>query len=400
MRNPDDWWWVFDPRQSLRARAVLIFGGAALGFALLMGWTAETLFHRHLSRQLGPTFETLAFQIGDKLDRALDERLRVLQLAASQTAFRVPSTPPAEQRAWLDTLLDTAPDLAWAGFADRDGQIVSATQQLFEGNNVAPTVWYRGAQKSAYAGNLHEISDLVGTQSNPAEENPRFLDLAVPVNDSDGNLQGVLAAHLRWSWARDIQLSVVPETARRDHLGATVYSPSGDVMLDSGASGWTSPPEAPSVGDRAGLRGFMVENVAGQGEFLAGYARTRGYREFRGANWLVVVRQPAADAFAIERDLRRWIGRLGALFVIAIVVLSWLVAGRIARRLAAVAAAADKIRRGDILSLIPQPAGSGEIQTMCTALGEMVGAFRQKQEKAAVKPAAPPPSGQVHNRKS
>src|SRR3954465_12906280 len=90
--DPDDWWWIFDPRQSLRARAVMIFGGLALGFSLLLGWTGETLFRRHLTRQLGPAFETLAFQIGDKLDRALDERLHALQLAANLAALKNPAT--------------------------------------------------------------------------------------------------------------------------------------------------------------------------------------------------------------------------------------------------------------------------------------------------------------------
>jgi HAMP domain-containing protein len=172
------------------------------------------------------------------------------------------------------------------------------------------------------------------------------------------------------------------------------------VLLDSGASGWTNPPEAPAVGDRPGLRGSLVENVAGQGEFLAGFVRTRGHREFRGANWLVVVRQPFEDAFAAERDLRRWIVRLGALFVLAIVVLTWVFTGRLARRLRAVATAADKIRQGDILSLIPQPAGADEVQTMCTALGGMVEDFRKKQEDAEAKPETPPATQKAHDQQS
>lgn len=396
-RDPDDWWWLFDPRQSLRARAVLIFGGAALGFVLLTGWTAERLFHRHLDRQLGSTFETLAFQIGDKLDRALAEHLGALQLAAGQPALRDPARPPAEMRAWLDTLLDAAPERAWVGFADRDGKIVAATQRLFEGAEVATTPWFRGAQKVIYAGNLREIPDLAAASPNPAEDSVRFLDLAVPVTDADGNFLGVLATHLRWSLARDIQLSVVPETARRDHLGATVYSTTGDVLLDSGASGWTNPPEAPTVGDRPGLRGHLVETVAGQGEFLAGYARSRGHRGFRGANWLVVVRQPIAEAFADERDLRRWIVRLGTVFVLAVAMIAWVVAGRLARRLTAVAMAADKIRHGDILSLIPQPRGPGEIEAMCSSLGEMVENFRAKQEKTG---EGQPPSAASHDKKA
>ncbi len=381
LRDPDDWWWIFDPRQSLRARAVAIFGGLALALAVLLGWTAELHFRGQLGRQLGPTFETLAFQIGDKLDRSIDERLRGLQLAAGLAPFKNPAAPGPERRALLDAMLDAAPDCAWFGFADREGKVITATQRLFEGTAVGDTPWFRGARRAPYAGNVHESSELARELPNLADERPRFLDLAVPVNDADGNFLGVLGAHLRWSAARDTQLSVVPETARRDHIGVTLYAPSGDVLLDSGASGWTRPPDAPAIGERPGARGYLSENVPGDTEYLTGYARTKGFREFRGANWLVAVRQPAADAFAPAREVHRWIVRIGALFTIAIVVLSWLIAGRIARRMTAIATAAGRIRSGDILSEMPRPPGQGEIQSMCDALGGMVDDFRQKNEK-------------------
>ncbi len=381
-RNPDEWWWVFDPRQSLRARAMLVFGGAALAFALLVGWTAATLFRRNLTRQLGTNFETLAFQVGDKLDRSLEQQLRALELAGGLPALKDSATPIAVRRALLDTLLDAAPDCAWIGLADRDGRVTIATQQRFEKTNVASTAWFRNGQRGPFAGNLHEFVELARELPNLVEEHPLFLDLAVPVNDADGALIGVLGAHLRWSWARDTQLSVVPEGARRDHLGVTIYAATGDVLLDSGATGWTHPPEAPAVGERIGARGNLIETVPGDADYLTGFARTKGFREFRGANWLVVVRQPLADATAPVGELHAWIVRFGFVFVLLVAVAGWVAAGRISRRMAAVATAAGRIRRGDVLTLMPHPPGRGELQDMCGALDQMVADFRAKQEKS------------------
>lgn len=377
-RDPDDWWWIFDPRQSLRARATLIFGGLALGFSLLLGWTAETLFRRQLERQLGPVFETLALQIADKLDRALDERLSALQFAAGLAPLKNPAAPAADRRALLDSILDAAPDCAWIGFADRDGLITCATQRLFEGRQVETSAWFRSGRRAPYAGNVHEYPELARELTNLGGAQPSFLDLAVPVNDADGNFLGVLGAHLHWSVARATQLSVVPDTARREHIGVTIYAPGGEVLLDSGASGWTLPPEAPAVGAKAGVHGYFAENVPGDAEFLTAYACDRGHGVLRGANWLVTVRQPVADAFAPVRDLRRWIVRVGAIFTVAIIVLSWVLAGRLTRRMAAIALAAGRIRGGDVLTLMPRPHGRGEIQLMCAALGDMVDDFRQK----------------------
>ena len=389
-RDPDDWWWIFDPRQSLRARAVAIFGGAALAFSLLLGWTAESLFRRQLTRQAGPAFETLAAQIGDKLDRALDERLRALQLAASLPAMKNSATTPTERRALVDALLDAAPDCAWIGFADHNGLVVAATQRLFEGTTVDATEWFRGAKRGVFAGNVHEFAELARDVPNLSDEKPRFLDLAVPVNDPDGNPLGVLGAHVRWSWAHDTQLSVVPDSARRDHISVTVYSATGDVLLDSGASSWNRPPDAPAVGDRIGIHGNLVESVPGDTDYVTGYARTKGYREFRGANWLVALRQPAADVLAPARGLSRRIVWSGLTFTLLIATLSWIVAGRITRRMAAIATAATRIRTGDILTLMPQPRGRGELQDMCGALGRMVDDFRTREEKLGTRPDEPP----------
>ena len=380
-RDPDDWWWIFDPRQSLRARATLIFGGLALGYSLLLSWTAETLFRRQTERQLGPEFETLAIQIADKLDRALDERLGVLQFAAGLAPLRNPEVTAADRRTLLDAVLDAEPDCAWIGFADRDGLITSATQRLFEGRQVETSAWFRSGRRAPYAGNVHEFSELARELPSVVEAQSLFLDLAVPVTGAKGNFVGVLGAHMRWSWARVTQLSVVPDTARREHIGATIYSPGGEVLLDSGASGWTLPPDAPDVGAKSGAHGHFAENVTGDTEFLTGYARERGHGVFPGANWLVTVRQPVADAFAPVRDLRGRIVWIGASFTAVILVLSWVLAGRITRRMAAIASAAGRIRGGDILTLMPRPRGRGDLQSMCDALGDMVADFRQKHEQ-------------------
>ncbi len=382
LRDPDDWWWIFDPRQSLRARAVVIFGGLALAFSLLLGWVAETHFRQQLAGQIGPTFETLAFQIGDKLDRALAERQRVLQLTAQLASLKNPATPAAERRALLDALLNVSPDCVWLGFANRDGEIVAEAPQFFEGTSVAEAAWFRGARRAAFIDSVRELPDLARELPSIGVEKPRFLALAVPVNDARGNFLGVLGAQMSWSWARDMQHSVVTDVARREHIDVTIYAPDGEVLLDSGATNWTQPPEAPkAAGDRSGARGYFSEPVPNEGDYLTGYVRTKGFREFRGVNWLVTVRQPVADAFAAASDVRRWIVRTGAVFTVAIAVLSWLIAGRITRRMAAIAAAAGRIRNGDVLSEMPRPPGHGEIESMCGALGDMVDDLRQKNEQ-------------------
>ncbi len=380
LRDPDDWWWIFDPRQSLRARAALIFGGLALAFTAIVGGAAESYFRRHLTRQLGPHFETLAVQLSERLDRGLADRMRALQLAAHLSTLKTPSAAVATRRAALDALLEAMPDSAWIGFADREGRIVAASPQLFEGTSVATQAWFRSGARGPFVGSPGEFPELARALGTIDEETLLFVNLAVPVADEAGAPLGVLSAQLHWSWARDTQRSVFPDTARRDHIGATIYAAGGEELLDTHASGWTHPPEAPSIGAKAGAHGYFVESVPGDAEFFTGYARSRGFRDFRGTGWLVAVRQPIADAVAPARELHRQIVWLGAALITVIAVASWTIAGRIVRRINAVATAAGRIRGGDVLTLMPRPRDRGEVSAMCGALGELVDDFRQKQE--------------------
>ncbi|MCX6955212.1 MAG: hypothetical protein NTV51_23915, partial [Verrucomicrobia bacterium] len=336
---------------------------------------------RQIERQLAPSFENLAHQVGDKMERMLYERARQLQFTAALPPFRDPSTPVAERQTVLESLHDSAPDYAWVGFADARGTVLAASQHLFVGDSATDLPWFRGARQQFYVGSVRAFPELAAAVPAVGADAPRFLEVAVPVNDGKGRFLGVIGAQLRWSWAREIQLSVVSDAARRDHLGVTLYAANGEAMLDSGGSGWTEPPEAPSgLSSRPGTRGTLTERTSGGTVYVTGYARTRGFRDYRGQGWLVVVRQPVADAFTQVQELRTRIWQLGLGLVVLLSVASWLVAARIERRLRAVALAADRIGDGDILTLMPLAHGDSALARMCGALGEMVGKFRTRQE--------------------
>jgi HAMP domain-containing protein len=394
--HQQDWWWIFDPRLSLRARAALIFGGSAALFTLLFSGLAGTLLHRVLERQAGATFETLAFQVSDKLDRVIYTRYHELQLAAGLGPFRTGNVAPIERRRLLEAVQETARDFAWLGFADDTGRVTAATHGVLEGTAVDSRPWYRAGRERAYVAGLNEFPTLSRALSATDEDHgTKFIDLAVPVQSTQGQFLGVLGAHVFWDWAREVQVSVVPEAARRERIGVTVYASNGDIVLDSGSSGWTQPPDMPVITEARKFRGNLVEPTTVGTTYVTGFARSRGYHEYRGLGWLIVVRQPADLTFAPARELQRQIGTWGFVFTIALLVVSWFATERLTRRLRMIRLAADRIRQGDVLTVMPRPRDQGEMAQMCGALGAMVEDFRARQHAPAEKPAepsaAPPP---------
>lgn len=375
-------WWLFDPRRSLRARAALLLGGATLLVALAASWTTTSLYRRSVEQQLGGAFETLAFQLADKIDRTLYERYRTLVLASNLDALRRWETSATDRRRVLEAIQEGSPEFAWIGFADAKGRILAATHSQLENQEAAARPWFRGAQEHPYLGTLREIPELARDAAPASDDGspPRFLELAVPVTSADGRFAGVLAAQLRWNWSREVQLSVVSEAAARERLATTLYH-GNDVLLDSGGHGWTHAPEAPAVAEGRKLRGWLIETTSVGATFLTGFARSRGFREYRGLGWLAVVRQPVDRAFAPVQPLQRSLVAWSLVFALAVAVASWVVAGRLARRLRSVRASAIRIHEGDILAVLPRPPGESEMSHMCRALSDLVEDLRARPEK-------------------
>lgn len=354
------WWWVFDPRHSLRAFAALVAGIVLAGFTAITAETAGRALRRSLEAQAGPGFETLAWQVSDKVDRVLLERHRALQFAAALAPLRSYETAAADRRRVLASLQGAHPDFVWLGVLDAKGTILACTKGYAEGSSAADRPWFIAAREGSYAAGPREIRNLPPDVVTPDEGDtlPRVLDLAVPLTDPDGRFAGVLAAHLRWGWAREVQLSVVPDLLRREQIGVTVYSGQGDVLLDSGGSGWTRPPDAPAGNDTRRLRGSYIERTTLGTTYLTGYARSRGHKEFRGLGWITAVRQPTERAFGPAEDLRRTVARTGFILTAAGMVFAWIAAGRLARRLRVIERAAGRIGGGDVLATLPRRAAS------------------------------------------
>ena len=378
----DDWWWIFDPRYSLRARAALIVGGSAMLFTVFIAWLASSRLEHQLHVQLNFTLEALAVQLGDKVDRMIYDRYRDLQFVATLAPFTQAAVEPAERRRVLESLRLSSREFAWIGFADAAGHVVSATQGTLEGAVVDARPWFRIGRQRPHA---EMLADAALPSSGAAPNH--VLELAVPVASTSGQFLGVLGAHVPWDWATEVQLSVVPESARRELLGATIYSATNEVLLDSGASGWTLPPPAPALPDPRRFRGAMLEVTADGARYVTGFVRSRGFREYKGLGWLITVRQPVDRAFAPVRELRDRIARWGFLFVGGLTLTSWLAAGQISRRMRNLAIAADRIREGDVLTVLPRPQGELDLERMCHSLGDLVESLRQQK---AASPVADP----------
>jgi PAS domain S-box-containing protein len=365
--------------RALGAWLALAFTALSIVLTLVLTAVIERKATEQVKSSIGNGLAELAMQTSDKLERGMFERYREVSLIAQLRELQ-PDEPQDRRRRALERVQASYGYYSWIGVAGLDGRVQASARGLLEGADVSARPWFKHALEGIHAGDVHEavlLSSLLPRQAEPW----RFVDIAFPVRGADGSVQGVLGAHLSWQWARDVERSMMAGIARRRQVEALIVDAGGKVLLGP----------ADTVGKRLDLAslaearsdrrwGYLDERWTDGKSYLVGYARGRGYGEYPGLGWTVLVRQEEQSAYTPVRRLREYGLAAGvvlaALFSLAGVAL----ARRITRPLDDVAAAAQRILAGET-GRIMVPRGYREVQALGRALNTLVaGLVRRKRE--------------------
>ncbi|MBW4538683.1 MAG: PAS domain-containing protein [Myxacorys chilensis ATA2-1-KO14] len=366
-----------NPNHSLKARLGVATGGIVILLCLLLSWSVGNTTQERLQATQGEALAELASQMADKLDRGMFERYREIQILAALPPIRNPNALVAEQRSLLNQTQQTYPDYAWIGITNKRGIITASTQGILEGVDASSKDWFRKAQVRPFVGDVHRAKLLEPILQRPNQEPLRFLDLAAPIRDKQGNLQGVIAAHLNWKWTEEIQKSLLEPVRRKRQVEILILDPQGTVLLgDPSHEGKRL--TLPNVQTAQPNQNYAIERWT-DGEFITGVAESRGYRSYPGLGWRVLVRQDADVALAPARSLQRQILGLGSLFGIGFALLSWLSASQIVNPLLKITAIADQRRQGNSRVEIPIVKGQDELAKLSQSLRYLVTSLEEQQ---------------------
>ena len=348
---------------AMAVMSILVVGTLAVGAALVSYDDTSALVNRSLAG--------IASSTAGRLDRYMAVRQQEMNLFSKlQPLQRLWQTDPAELRHALEQLQNSFSDFAWIGFADTDGKVVASTGGLLQGGSVVARPWFKEGLQRLAVGDVHEailLSSLLAQRAN--SEPYRFVDLAVPVRDSDGKLIGVLGGHLNWDWATNL-IADVEANDRGSDTTLSVIDKNGTVLVgpDKGHVKYRSERVAELLKTR---KGTFVE-TSGQQRLLTAFYVGNGHREYQGLNWIVTASQPASMAFAAAISSARIILGLGAVAALIGLALAVLVSRRIARPILAIALEADRIGRASGPTMLARRSGSMEVVHLSRALRSLL----------------------------
>ncbi len=363
-------------RFRLRTLLAAAFGLSALAMAAAGSLAVQQIAGARARLAVGAEMTDVAEQIRNLLDRSMFERWREIEVLAA--VMTTSATTTEARRTWLEAMRRTFPAYAWIGFADRQGIVRVSTGGLLEGHDVGARAWFKGGLTAPNAVDVHDAA-LLSHKLPPLSsgEPHRFVDVAAPVRGATGEVEGVIGAHLSWTWAEDITRSVL-DTVTDHHFGVQAFVVSADGLVLLGprelqGSRLPASVTAPLAADSDAERDAFTDAVWPDGSaFLVGASRSRGFSTYPGLGWMVMVRQPAAEAYAPVRLVGLKILAGGGLLACLFGAAGWWMAARLARPLHELTRSAIRAHRDGVAALPTGSGGSAEMVSLSASLTAML----------------------------
>ena len=245
--------------------------------------------HR-LVHSTGEELRIAAAEVSDKLDRLLFERYGDAQMMAH--AFALQSSDPtylSSYLGWMQT--NYRPVYSWLGVTDRDGTMVAATDASFRGRDFSRTGWFERARATK---NI-QIDDVAVHDPDNGTEAIAFT---APILDAAGTFQGVVTSRVATSTLEEVTTSTVRSLeSRQEFAGAVAFqmvTSEGMVFVDSDLlhKAPLDHPQSDLLASKTppfGDAGVVEEEYRGR-PVVTGFARTKGFGDFPGLGWHVLVR--------------------------------------------------------------------------------------------------------------
>lgn len=360
---------------------------AVLCLTLVLGSTivAASIARQQAGARVEASMEALASNMAVRLDSYMAERFRDLDDLAGLEAMRsVWVAPPDEIRTVLSQMQGSFPAYTWIGFARPDGTVVAATRGMLEGASVAERPWFVAGLKGPMVGDVHDAKLLAGLLGTNADGEPfRFVDVAVPVLGPDGQLAGVLGAHMSWTWSNEIRDTLLRTVDPALQTSIWILRSDGRTLL---GPDYDATPIDPVVlaGLAGGTNRTFIDRRNGPAALTAVTPAASANAD-NGLGWLVVARRPLATAFAMADQLALSILAVGLGLGMLGVGIAWLLANRITRPLTQLSEQVDRIGRDPAVTMVEREHGSSDIQTLSASVRSLlrrIGSAEDAQDEA------------------
>lgn len=363
---------------SLRTYFSIYLGIIILLISVILSLIIGNKSTKVMKNEIGESLEETAYQMADKMDAFMWSRSGEIYTLSSLIALQDFSKTEEIQKL-LEDLKINFPSFSWIGLTDSNGTVIASTQRILSGENISERPVFKEGKHGKFLGDVHDGVLLKDHLPNPSGEDMKFVDVSVPITDADGEIKGVLAAHLSWEWAYEIEKSILEPLDNRSNIEMFVVSGRDNIILLGCKE---------MIGKTLTLNGldqtretvshWSIETWEDDKEYLTGFTLADGYMNYEGMGWTIVIRQPLNEAYTSIRELQFFILLVGSLSAIIFSGVIWFVAKSISFPIKQISTATENLRVGKKVQ-IPQYSGIKEIEMLSVSLRELVNSLMRSE---------------------
>ncbi len=370
--------------KSLSTKLLLVCLGLGLAPLAFIGFISFEKSSADMLRETGENLQVTAETIALRIDRNLSDRSREVQTFAYHPAAL--GTPEEATKA-LNHFNQGGVVYDLMLLADADGKIVAAntldhlgkpvaTEGLI-GRSVRGEEWFEKCmtadlgKQGSYAGDLSEDKWVAEV----TKERGLSLNFSAPVLDANGKPVRVWSN--RASWQRLV--GGVAERTKElglqhdNHWTVQVVSKDGLVLEDPDPAAVLKFNIAQSglgaaVAVVGGKTGYVMEpNSRTHKMQLNGYAASKGFGDFAGFHWGILVRQDASEATEMAHQLKNFTMGVSAVVAVLVTLIAWLTARGISLPLQEASEVLALVAQGDLTQRL-KVRSSDEVGRMAESL--------------------------------
>ncbi|HYR59964.1 MAG TPA: cache domain-containing protein, partial [Nitrospiraceae bacterium] len=294
-------------------------------FAILAGVSLIRFIEYRFVEATGGELTLAAADVAEKLDRMLFERQGDSLMMARAMRSRISDSKYlSEYLAWMKK--EYSPIYLSLAVMDVQGTVVAATEPSLVGLDYSRAASFLAARATRRL-------DIADAARQEPESGVDAIAFTAPILDTQGTFLGVVTSRVGVPFLEEITTRTIRSLEARPGAGGRVeyqvLTGQGRVFVDSGLphNGAINLKEfgLPSVLlSETGVQGFIEEeHLRRHVQVVTGYAQTRGFGDFAGLGWSVLVRMDRQDILApIHAFLWKigivggvvWIPMLGLLF--------------------------------------------------------------------------------------
>lgn len=363
---------------SLRTYFSMIFGILIIIMTGILSATIGDRASTAVKSEIGNSLQGTAYQMVDKMDSFMWSRSGEIYTLSELDALKN-LEDTAEIQKLLDKLKESFPVFAWIGLTDENGIVIASTQGILSGADISQRPVFTEGIEGEFIGDVHDAVMLAKLLPNPTGEAMKFVDISIPIIDDAGLTKGVLAAHLSWEWASEVERSVLAPLHERSNIEMFVISSVDNIVL-LGQKDMIGKQLTLESLEEAKLKKehWSVEKWDDGKLYFTGFALENGYMDYEGLGWTVIVRQPLHDAYSGVRQLQFFIMIIGVVFAFLFSIAGWLLAGKISNPINKVSTAAEELRKGSQIQ-IPAYRGIKEVELLSVSLRELVASLTRSE---------------------